>query len=49
MKTKTETKKDGKEFERFDDMLRKVVSVSKKEIDKREKNASKNETKSKRG
>ena len=37
MNTKTETKKDGKEFERFDDLLRKVVSVPKKEIEERKK------------
>jgi len=37
MNKKTETKKDGKEFERFDDLLRKVVSVPKSEIDRREK------------
>jgi hypothetical protein len=37
MKKKVEIKKDGKEFERFDDLLRQVVSVPKSEIDKREK------------
>ena len=39
MKTKVETKKDGKEFQRFDDLLRTVVSVPKKEIEKRKKKA----------
>jgi hypothetical protein len=37
MKKKVETKKDGKEFERFDDLLSQVVKVPKSEIDKREK------------
>jgi len=37
MTKKIETKKDGKEFERFDDLLRKVVSVPKSELDRREK------------
>lgn len=37
MKNKIETKKDGKEFERFDGLLRQVVSVPKEEINKREK------------
>ena len=37
MKKKKETKNDGKEFQRFDDLLRKVVSVPKDEINKREK------------
>jgi hypothetical protein len=32
-----ETKKDGKEFERFDDLLRHVVSVPKEEINRRER------------
>lgn len=35
-KPDVETKKDGKEFERFDDLLRKVISVPKDEINKRE-------------
>ncbi len=34
--SKIETKKDGKEFERFDDLLRKVIAVPKEEINKRE-------------
>lgn len=37
MKNKIETKKDGKQFERFDNLLRQVVSVPKDEILKREK------------
>ena len=37
MKKQIETKKDGKEFERFDGLLRQVVSVPKEEINKREK------------
>lgn len=37
MKKKIETKKDGKDFDRFDDLLRKVVNVSKDEINEREK------------
>ena len=36
MKKKLEMKKDGKGFERFDDLLRQVVSVPKEEINKRE-------------
>lgn len=39
MKKKLETKQDGKEFERFDDLLRKVVKVPKDEILEREKAA----------
>ncbi|HEV7643335.1 MAG TPA: hypothetical protein VGO50_05265 [Pyrinomonadaceae bacterium] len=37
MTKKIETKKDGKDFERFEDLVRKVVSVPKSEIDRREK------------
>lgn len=37
MERKIETKQDGKEFERFDDLLRKVVAVPKEEINRREK------------
>ena len=39
MNTETDTKKktESKEFERFDDLLRKVISVPKDEIKKREK------------
>lgn len=37
MKKKIETKKDGKEFERFNDLLSQVVKVPKSEIEKREK------------
>lgn len=47
MKKKIETKKDGKEFERFDDLLKKVVSVPKSEIDKREKEYKKRQAKKK--
>lgn len=32
MKKEIETKNDGKEFERFDDLLRKVVAVPKEKI-----------------
>lgn len=42
MKENVETKKDGKGFERFDDLLSKVVKVPKKEIEKREKEYQKN-------
>lgn len=37
MKKKTEIKQDGKAFARFDEILRQVVSVPKKEINEREK------------
>jgi len=37
MKTEVETKNDGKEFKRFDDLLRKVIAVPKEEINKRER------------
>ncbi len=37
MKKKTEIKEDSKSFERFETLLRQVVSVPKKEIDEREK------------
>ena len=37
MKKKIKTKNDGKGFERFDDLLSKVVKVPKDEIEKREK------------
>jgi hypothetical protein len=37
MKRKIEIKQDSKEFARFDELLRKVVSVPKDEILKREK------------
>ena len=37
MKKKVETKNDGKEFERFDDLLSQVVKVPKDEILEREK------------
>jgi len=48
MNTKIETKKDGKEFERFDDFLRKVIAVPKEEINKREREEKhKNEAKKK--
>lgn len=36
MKKKIETKKDGKEFERFEDFVRQIVKVPKDEINKRE-------------
>ena len=37
MKKKIEMKKDGKEFDRFDDLLSQVVKVPKDEILEREK------------
>ncbi len=37
MKKQIETKDDGKEFERFEDFVRQVVSVPKSEINRREK------------
>ncbi len=37
MKKKVEIKQDGKEFERFEQLVRKVVSVPKDEILRREK------------
>ncbi len=37
MTKKIETKKDGKEFERFEDFVRKIVRVPKSELDKHEK------------
>jgi hypothetical protein len=37
MKKKVEIKQDGKEFERFDELLSKVVKVPKDEILEREK------------
>lgn len=48
MKKKIETKEDGKEFERFEQLLRQVVSVPKDEILKREK-AEKEMKKAKKG
>ncbi len=43
MKKKVETKQDGNEFTRFDNLLRQVVSVPKAEIAKREKEAKQNQ------
>jgi hypothetical protein len=37
MKKTVETKQDGKEFERFENLLRQVISVPKDEILRREK------------
>ena len=37
MKKKVKTKEDGKEFDRFDKLLRQVVHVPKDEINRREK------------
>ena len=37
MKKEIETKQDNEEFKRFDDLLRKIVSVPKDEINRREK------------
>ena len=37
MKKKLEMKNDGKQYERFEEALRKIVKVSKKELDAREK------------
>jgi len=36
MKTDVPTKRDGKDFERFDAMLKRVVAVPKKDIQERE-------------
>jgi len=47
MKKKAET--DGKEFDRFDEMLRHVVSVSKDEINRREKEEKKKKKSKKKG
>jgi hypothetical protein len=48
MKKKIETKKDGKEFDRFDALLREVVNVPKSEIDKREAAAKEQKEKAKK-
>ncbi len=37
MSKKIETKKEGKEFDRFNDLFKKVIKVPKSEIDRREK------------
>jgi hypothetical protein len=47
MKQKIETKKDGKDFARFDDLLRNVVKVPKDEILRREKAEKKRKAKEK--
>lgn len=47
MKKKVEIKKDGKEFERFDNLLREVVNVPKEEILRREKAEKKRKEKEK--
>lgn len=49
MKKKIETKKDGKEFERFEDFVRKIVKVPKSEIDEREKEYQKKKAAKKKG
>lgn len=49
MKKKVETKKDSKEFKRFDNLLRHVVKVPKDEILKREKAEKKVEQAKKKG
>lgn len=36
MKKEIETKQDGKDFERFEDLLREVISIPKDEILRRE-------------
>ena len=42
MQKKVEIKKDGEEFTRFDTLLRKVVSVPKDELIRREKEEKRN-------
>ena len=37
MKKEIEIKQDGKEFDRFEDLLKTVIKVPKSEIDRREK------------
>jgi hypothetical protein len=37
MKKKIETKNDGQEFERFENLVRNIIKVPKSEIDRREK------------
>ncbi|MDQ3750997.1 MAG: hypothetical protein M3367_18555 [Acidobacteriota bacterium] len=37
MKKRVETKQDGKEFTRFEEFVREIVRVPKKEINEREK------------
>ena len=46
---KIETKQDGKEFERFEDLLKQVIKVPKSEIDRREKEYQKDRAKKKKG
>ena len=48
MKKKLETKKDGKEFDRFDDLFKQVIKVPKSELDKREKEYQKGKDKKKK-
>lgn len=48
MKKKIEMKNDGKDFDRFDNLLRQTVKVPKDEIEKREKTEKKETKKAKR-
>ena len=48
MKKKIETKQDGKEYDRFEDLLREVVQVPKDEIQRREKEEIERKEKAKR-
>lgn len=47
MKNKTEAKKGESEFDKFDNLLRQVVSVPKDEIKKREQEEKQNKAKKK--
>ena len=48
MKKKIETNQDGKDYERFEDLLREVVKVPKDEILRREKEEKERKEKAKR-
>ena len=48
MKKKLEMKNDGHDFERFNDLVRKVVSVPKKDIEAREKAEKEKKTETKK-
>ena len=48
MKKKIETNQDGKDYERFEDLLREVVKVPKDEILRREKEEIERKEKAKR-
>lgn len=48
MKEKIDREQDGKEFERFEELTRKLVSVPKKDVKKEEKKFKKSQEKKKR-